>query len=170
MHGNFAENQASIEAQRPSRDRTRRIAVEFKKILIAVDEDPIAAHAAEVGVELARSLNAQVALVHALDPSLTFAPDSGLAGEEIAIRAELDSKRLMADFRSRMPAGVNCLQFMPHGQPGEEIVKAAKEWGADAIVIGSHGRSGISRTLVGSVAEGVMRHAPCPVLVVRAND
>lgn len=48
-------------------------------------------------------------------------------------------------------------------------VNAAKEWPADLIVIGSHGRGGVKRALLGSVAEGVMRHAPCPVLVVRAT-
>jgi nucleotide-binding universal stress UspA family protein len=48
-------------------------------------------------------------------------------------------------------------------------VRAAKAWPADLIVIGSHGRAGIVRTLLGSVAEGVMRHASCPVLVVRAQ-
>jgi nucleotide-binding universal stress UspA family protein len=46
-------------------------------------------------------------------------------------------------------------------------VNAAKEWPADVIVIGSHGRAGVTRVLLGSVAEAVMRHAPCPVLVVR---
>jgi universal stress protein A len=53
------------------------------------------------------------------------------------------------------------------GKPAAEIVNAAKEWPADVIVIGSHGRAGVTRVLLGSVAEAVMRHAPCPVLVVR---
>ena len=49
------------------------------------------------------------------------------------------------------------------------ILQAASEWGADLIVIGSHGRDGLTRALLGSVAEGVMRQAPCPVLVVKAR-
>lgn len=143
--------------------------MQFQKVLIAVDDDPIAAHAAEVGVDLALSLHAQVALIHAIEPSTIFAPESGIAADELALRTEQDGTRLMADFRGRLPARTRPLQFIPQGPPGSEIVKAAKEWGADLIVIGSHGRHGITRALVGSVAEAVMREAPCPVLVVRAK-
>lgn len=142
----------------------------FQKVLIAVDDDPIAAHAAEVGMDLAHSLHAQVALIHAIDPSLIFAPEAGIAADELALRAEQDGTRLMVDFRARLPAATHALQFIPQGPPGSEIVKAAREWAADLIVIGSHGRHGITRALVGSVAEAVMRDAPCPVLVVRAKE
>lgn len=142
----------------------------FQKVLIAVDDDPIAAHAAEVGMDLAQSLNAEVALIHAIDPSLTFAPEAGIAASELALRAGQDGTRLMADFRNRLSAATHALQFIPQGSPGSEIVKAAREWPADLIVIGSHGRHGITRALVGSVAEAVMREAPCPVLIVRAKE
>jgi len=142
----------------------------FQKVLIAVDDDPIAARAAEVGVDLARTLHARVALIHAIDPSLIFAPEIGIAADELALRAEQDGTRLMADFRARLPAGMLASQFLPEGPPGAEIVKAAREWEADLIVIGSHGRSGITRALVGSVAEAVMREASCPILVVRAKE
>lgn len=142
----------------------------FRKVLIAVDDDPIAAQAAEVGVDLARTLNAEVALIHAIDPSLIFAPEAGIAADELALRAEQDGARLMADFRARLPATTHVLQFIPQGLPGSEIVKAAREWAADLIVIGSHGRHGITRALVGSVADAVMREASCPVLVVRAKE
>jgi len=53
------------------------------------------------------------------------------------------------------------------GDPRQEILEEAKEWGADLIVVGSHGRTGIQRWLLGSVAEHVVRHAPCSVEVVR---
>lgn len=139
----------------------------FQKLLIAVDENPISAHAIDVGVDLAQSLRAQVALVYALDPSLIYAPEAGMAFDDLALAAERDGTRLMADLRARLPAGLHPLQFLPRGEPGQEIVKAAKDWGADLIVVGSHGRRGLTRALVGSVAETVMRHAPCPILVVR---
>lgn len=142
----------------------------FRKVLIAVDDDPIAAQAAEVGMDLARTLNAEVALIHVIDPSLIFAPEAGIAADELALRAEQDGARLMADFRARLPAATHVLQFIPQGLPGSEIVKAAREWAADLIVIGSHGRHGITRALVGSVADAVMREASCPVLVVRTKE
>ena len=112
----------------------------FHKVLTAIDDDPIAAHAAEVGMDLARSVDAQVALIHAVDPSLIFAPEAGVATDELALRAEQDGTRLMADFRERLPTGTHVQQFIPQGPPGAEIVKAAREWEADLIVIGSHGR------------------------------
>lgn len=139
----------------------------FQKILITVDDDPLAAHAAEVGVGLARSLNAEIALIHAMDPSLIYSPEAGAVVDEISQHAQQDAARIMADFRARLPSGTSALQFIRQGRPGQEIVRAAKEWPADLIVIGSHGRRGISRAVLGSVAEEVMRHAPCPVLVVR---
>ena len=62
------------------------------------------------------------------------------------------------------------LDFVPIGAPHTEIVNAANDWPADLIVIGSHGRGGIRRVLLGSVAEGVMRNPPCPVLIVRTRN
>jgi len=142
----------------------------FQKILIAIDEDPIAAYAAEAGMELARSLHAQVALTYVIDPTLVLGPETGIASDDLIIAARQDAARLVADFRARLQADAHAIAFAPLGSPGSEIVKAAKEWQADLIVIGSHGRRGITRALVGSVAEAIMRHAPCPVLVVRAKE
>ncbi len=142
----------------------------FAKVLIAVDEDPIAAHAAEVGMELARALKAQVALIHTIDPSALYAPESGIGADELALSAQRDGTRMMTDMRSRLGVGTEALQFIVKGSAAHEIAAAAREWGADVIVIGSHGRRGVTRALLGSVAEAVMRHASCPVLVVRARE
>jgi nucleotide-binding universal stress UspA family protein len=140
----------------------------FQKILVAIDEDPVAAHAAEVGMDLARHLNAQVALIYVIDPTLILDPEAGIGADDLVLKARQDAARIVADFRARLQADARSLGFTPLGSPGSEIVKAAQEWHADVIVIGSHGRRGVTRALVGSVAEGVMRHAPCPVMVVRA--
>jgi nucleotide-binding universal stress UspA family protein len=56
------------------------------------------------------------------------------------------------------------------GDPGESIVEAARAEHADLIVVGSHGRGGVGRFLIGSVSDHVVRHAPCPVMVVRRGD
>lgn len=141
----------------------------FRRILIAVDGSPLAAQAADVAIELARSLGGEVALIHAIDPALNVSPESGVPADELMKLAMQDGKRLLAEFSSRATLKSPPLEFVQVGKPATEIVKAAKEWPADAIVIGSHGRGGVTRLLLGSVAEGVMRHAPCPVLVVRAQ-
>jgi nucleotide-binding universal stress UspA family protein len=139
----------------------------FRRILIAVDGEPIAAHAADIGVELARSLGAELALIHVVEPP--SGPDAGIIPDGLMAQIEQDGKRLLAGFRQRLSLQPSALEFVQKGIPSTEIVRAAKAWPADLIVIGSHGRAGIVRTLLGSVAEGVMRHASCPVLVVRAN-
>lgn len=141
----------------------------FRKILIAVDNSPIAARAAEVGAELAGNLHAQIALVHTIEPEQLFGPGVEIPRDELETALEKDSAQLMADLRASLPPGVPAQQFVEEGSPGEVIVKTAAEWGADAIVIGSHGRRGVTRAILGSVAEFVMRHAPCPVLVVRVK-
>jgi nucleotide-binding universal stress UspA family protein len=143
--------------------------VSFRKILIAVDESPIAAHAVDVGAQLATALGAQLALVSVVDPAQTIAPDCGVPAADLIALAEKDAKRLLAGFRHGAPQGNPPLEFVAVGKPAAEIVKTAKEWPADVIVIGSHGRHGLERALLGSVAEGVMRHAPCSVLVVRTS-
>jgi nucleotide-binding universal stress UspA family protein len=141
----------------------------FRRILIAVDGSPIAAHAADVGIELARSLGGEVAFIHIVDPAQNWAPETGVPAAELIKLAEQDGKRLLADLCRRATLQAPPLEFVQVGKPASEIVKAAKDWPADIIVIGSHGRGGIRRVLLGSVAEGVMRHAPCPALVVRAQ-
>ena len=142
----------------------------FRRILVAVDESAFAARAADVGFELARSLGVELALIHVVDPSLVAAPESGIPAGELVALAQQDGKRLLAAFGQRAALQPAPLEFIHVGKPAAEIVKAAKDWPADLIVIGSHGRGGVQRLLLGSVAEAVMRHAACPVLVVRAGE
>lgn len=142
----------------------------FRRILIAVDSEPVAVHAANVGAELARAIGAEMALVNVVDSSLAYPADTGVPPNELIALAQQEAKKLVSDFRRRLPPQSTALEFILAGGPATEIVNAAKEWPADLIVIGSHGRGGVQRALLGSVAEGVMRHAPCPVLVVRAKE
>lgn len=139
----------------------------FERILIAVDESAVAAHAADVGVRLASALSAKLAFVLVVDPSAVVAVGAGVPGEEIVVAAQRDAKARLAAFWQRLAPTTTPLQFVRTGKPSAEIVKAAAEWPADLVVVGSHGRNAVSRALLGGVAEAVTRHAPCPVLVVR---
>lgn len=141
----------------------------FQKILVAVDGEPISAHAADVAAELAQLAGAEMAFVHVIDAELVNAADTGIQPDVFAASAKEDARKLIDGFRKRLPQQLAALDFVPIGAPHTEIVNAAKDWPADLIVIGSHGRGGLKRALLGSVAEGVMRNAPCPVLVVRAG-
>jgi len=140
----------------------------FSRILIALDDSAIAAHAMEVGTALAAALKAQAALVHVVDPTPAFVPDTGVpAGEWVAmLKREAQSFLASAAERTGDPRP---WEFLREGKPADEILSAAREWEADVIVIGTHGRSGVSRLVLGSTAEAVVRHATCPILVVRSH-
>jgi nucleotide-binding universal stress UspA family protein len=141
----------------------------FKKILCAVDREPVAEHAAEVGVDLARMLGAEVALIHVIDTAVGIGTEAWTSTTELLGVAELQGKKLVADYRQQLSLDESALAFVALGSPADEIVRAAREWPTDLIIIGSHGRGFLQRALLGSVAEAVTRHAPCPVLVVRAK-
>jgi universal stress protein A len=142
----------------------------FKKVLIAIDSEPVAVHAAETGVDLALALGAEIAFIHVMDASLIYPGDAGPSPNELISAAKLEAKRLVAAIRQRLLPQSSILEFFQVGTPSDQIVKAAEEWSADLLVIGSHGRGGMQRALLGSVAEAVMRHAPCPLVVVRAKQ
>lgn len=141
----------------------------FEKILFAVDREPVAEHAARVGADVARTLGAEVALIHVVDTTHDIEPEVWSNTELLGV-AELQGGNLLADYRERLALPESAVAFVAAGRPTDEIVKAARKWQADLIVIGSHGRTGVQRALLGSVAEAVTRHAPCPVLVVREKD
>ena len=140
----------------------------IRKILIAVDDQPLSVRAAELGAELARALGGEVALIHV--HAQAYPGDTGIPPQQLIAQAQEDSKRLVAGFRERLSLPPSTLEFVQTGAPAETIARAAAEWRADLIVIGSHGRTGVRRALLGSVAEAVMRNAPCPVLVARAQS
>ena len=142
----------------------------YKKLLIAVDDSPFAAHAADAGVDLARQLGAEVAFVTVVDPALTqSAADSGLPAEWWLAHAQRDAKSLLNDFKSRAALTPPALEFLETGKPAKKIVETAKNWPADVIVMGTHGRGAIGSFMIGSVAQGVMRNAHCPVMILRAQ-
>jgi universal stress protein A len=141
----------------------------LQRILIAVDDEPVAAQAADVGIELAGKLAAEIALVHVVDPKGAEALEGGMSAPDLVAFLEAEAKRMLAAFRTRLPSQLITHEFIPKGRPATEIVNAAKQWNADFIVIGTHGRCGMTRALLGSVAEQVIRNAPCPVIAVRAK-
>lgn len=142
----------------------------FKKILIAVDERPCSHHAAKKGIEIAQSLQVPVALFSVVDRSQEIIPtdlevkpiQTGTFLEEQArknIRRVMD--RYVADSMKPLVH-----DMLTEGLPREEILRKLKDWGADLLVVGTHGRKGLAHFLLGSTAEYLVRHAGIPVLVV----
>ncbi|GAA4786825.1 universal stress protein [Olivibacter ginsenosidimutans] len=138
----------------------------YKRILIAVDDSSYSMKAARVGFEMAHKLKAEVGILYVISKMKEQAnPDLGttehqqhnllLAEAENAIRQYID-----------LYDGIDKVyRFTPEGLPEAEIIHVAKEWDADMIVMGTHGRSGLSRILTGSIAEYVIKHAEIPVLI-----
>ena len=141
----------------------------FQRVLIALDASPVAVHAVEVGSELANSLRAQIALVHVVDPKGASAPEGGLPASVVLDDLRQEGRQLLKAASARIGGDPPPWEYLIEGNPSREIVKAATEWKADLIVMGTHGRSGISRAFLGSTAEWVVRHSAIPVLTVRAE-
>jgi nucleotide-binding universal stress UspA family protein len=137
----------------------------FNKILIAVDDSPIAEKVASKGCELGQQLNAEIAIISVADTTLLMTEGS-ITPNEMAkiIKSDLiKSQQILVD---RVFKDTKVWTFVEEGKPYEIILKVANEWGADLLVIGTHGRTGISHLLLGSVSEHVVRHTSIPVLVI----
>ena len=141
----------------------------FRKILVPHDFSEHARQATEVAADLARRFEGSLSLVHVVQPIVYAAPEGLIAyppfdQTEILTHCEKKLAQIKEHARS---LGVREVETkLLQGVPVAEIVQLAKSAGCDLIVMGTHGRTGIAHALIGSVAERVVRTAPCPVLVV----
>ena len=149
-------------AQGPAATAMRR----YGKLLLATDLSPASAAATEQAFELAARLSVPLLIVSVIDPG-QLRLSGGRFGQRVdQVRTEREKVAQDLVERGRR-VGVTVSFLIWEGDPGESIVEAAVAERADLIVVGSHGRSGVERFLIGSVSDHVVRHAPCPVLVVR---
>lgn len=145
----------------------------YKKILVPIDGSATSNRALDTAVELAKTFGASLRLTHVIEEIayLTgYDPLGGYSGDLIGIMRESGNK-VLADAVARAKAGgveADALLFDKLGERlAETVAHAAREWGANLIVLGTHGRRGVGRLLMGSGAEQIIRLAPVPVLVVR---
>lgn len=139
----------------------------YNKILIAVDSSEYSMKAAKKGLELAHQLSAKAALIYVIDTSKSLGNvDAGITHEQALIVLKKEAEQTM-DELAEMYNGNELMKFMPEGNPDKDILKTAKNWNADLLVLGTHGRTGLKHLLMGSVAERVLRHSDIPVMVVR---
>ncbi len=140
----------------------------WKKICCAVDFSEPSWIAMEQAAELAGQLHAELTLVHVLPPPAPAAtdvlvPPAVLEAEARRADETLEVWRSDAEARAALPVRARVLL----GDPALELARFAADEGCDLLVLGTHGRTGLSRLVLGSVAERVLRRAPLPVLVVR---
>lgn len=159
----------------------------YQKILVAVDNSAFSDAIFQQALALAKSSQGSLFLVHSLSGEEESSPlpiDRRLdsiywaPGTDINIDVwkdewhryeteSLDHLRQLAGHANAAGIEVEFRQLM--GSPGKVICKAAQQWGADVIVIGNRGRSGLSELVLGSVSNYVMHHAPCSVLVLKTE-
>lgn len=139
--------------------------MQFQRVLVAIDGSEFAAHALEVAGSLATALSAQIGLVHVIDVKLV-AGEAGVPVDQQWAILRAEGQRLLDTAAASIPAHPHPWKFLREGTPWKDIVRSALEWPADLIVVGTHGRSGATRLLFGSTAEGITRHASVPVVVV----
>jgi len=138
----------------------------YKKILVAIDNSSYSMKAAKVGFSLAHTLKATVGLLYVVDKSKeVINADLGITPQQSQTVLLNEASKTIEQY-IRLYDGVDKVErFTPEGVPEQEIINIAKEWPADMIVMGTHGRTAIGRLLTGSTAEYVIRHASVPVLV-----
>ncbi len=142
---------------------------QFRTILVATDFSQPSEHALEYARALARSFGATLHLLHVVpDPVLASAWSEAYAYDLTALgeRLRRDAEQQLTE-RAQAIGDVAVTTEALVGSPAATIAVTAAERGIDLIVMGTHGRSGFSHLFMGSVAERVVRSAPCPVLTVR---
>ncbi|MCH5374990.1 MAG: universal stress protein [Planctomycetes bacterium] len=135
--------------------------MQLKKILVPTDFSQGSSAAIEWAASLARDHNAMLMIVHVREnPGGVGDEASGINRNEVYLHRLLQQS-------GRAATGVGWSQHLLEGDAGEQIVRFAAEQQVDLIVLGTHGRQGLMRLLMGSVAESVLRRATCPVLTVK---
>lgn len=140
----------------------------IKKILVPIDGSDYSNRAAEYAIGIAKAQSAEVLLVYVVDELVVDQFSGG--SERGAVEAELksDGQRAVHYAECLMEkAGVKSSSLLLKGRPFEQIVNTTKSFDIDLVVMGTYGRRGAERILIGSVAERVIEYSPCPVLVVK---
>ncbi len=144
--------------------------IDIKRILLPTDFSSYSATATNYACELATRFDAELHLLHTLEVHLASTPGFGMG---LALPQYVHESRAAAEkaltnvLDPQWAAGQKVVRAVVEGSPKVEIVRYARTHEIDLIVLATHGRSGLAHVIIGSVAESVVRTAPCPVLTVR---
>lgn len=144
----------------------------YRRILVPTDGSPVSERAVDAAIEFARACGSDIVALSVAVPQPAFqslegavAWDPGLQMDLVTQQAEAFANAVAGRARA---VGVPCTTVASCAlDPADAICEAAREHGCDLIVMGSHGRRGLSRLLAGSVTQGVLAYAPAPVMVLR---
>ncbi len=161
----------SFTGPRIKKDQPR---IPMKNIIAAVDFSNTTPAVMEISISLAKSFNTELQLLHVIEPEPAFVtygftavecPAMNSIRDEIIRRAKAKMEKILTHARKDVPRTV---AYVPEGSPLLELLKQVRQSGADFIVVGSHGHGLLSSLLLGSVAEGMVRKATVPTLIVSA--
>ncbi len=145
----------------------------YQKILVPVDGSTTSNTALQEAIKLAQLHHAQLELVHVFEDILYWVDDSYINYAELQETIRASSQRIIDEALALVQqAGLTAetkLLEAKNERTANIIIAEAERWQAELIVIGTHGRSGFSRLVLGSVAEGITRAAPIPVLLIRGS-
>jgi nucleotide-binding universal stress UspA family protein len=154
--------------------QTSNVMIQLRRILVPTDFSQYSQCALDYASAFAERFGSELHLLHVVNDYYPMTPDAGLILADadhyrraVVSAAGQEIQQLPAP---GMHSTINVVRKVSVGQPFVEIIRYAREHEVDLIVIGSHGRSGLSHVLMGSVAERVVRKAGCPVLTVRPGQ
>ena len=141
----------------------------IKKVLVLTDGSQNSRSALRYAVEICRNFEASLHILSVIEDMPAYATLE--VGSEFMLKVQETIKSEVVSCSSYCETfGIVCDGEIRHGVPYEEIINYAKEIDVDLIVMATHGHTGLSHILLGSVAEKVMRHASCPVMVTRIDN
>jgi nucleotide-binding universal stress UspA family protein len=140
----------------------------IQKILVPTDGSDYSVRAAEYGISVAKAHDAEIVFVYVVDELVIDMFPKGEKRDEVEAELKNDGRRFLSyAIGLAEKAGVKSTSMLLKGRPFEQIVNATKSFDVDLVVMGTYGRRGADRILMGSVAERVIEYAVCPVLVVK---
>ena len=156
----------------------------YGKILVALDESQLSRQAFRQSLSLAQAFDAKLQLLNVISPqeakyqNTVSLIGSGINFQQTNEAAEAEWQLLVTNrldyleslLKEATEIGITADLSQEIGQPAQKICDFAKDWGADLIVIGSHGRKGLNELFMGSVSNYVSHHVPCAVLMVHQQD
>jgi universal stress protein A len=163
------------DAGKDQRAKSKGHSMQIRSILLPTDFSECGNYALSYAASLARTFGASMICVHVIEPMVPAVGYSGLTEPlpiaDISDQLEDSAERELPKLAEcEECAGLEVEELIVHGEAASEIVRVAKDRNVDLIVVSSHGRTGLGRILFGSTAEAVVRHAPCPVLVVKPSQ
>ena len=160
--------------------KLERKSTTMKKVLIAIDYNPVSEKVAQKGYELAQNLNAEVCLLHVLDDVgfygtqyPTFMGYDGYSGMGPDLDVAMEMKNIAEEFMNSAKKHLNDQQVKTHiaeGPTAKTILSYAEEWGASLLVMGTHSHSVLEKLFLGTVAEKILEKTEIPVYLVPVKE